>query len=115
MANSNRKNYSKISTEEVKAKQTEETKVKSSLEPAEPEVKEKVESKPKAKSEVVKGVVVDCSKLNMRTAPSTDAEIRGTLDKGVTVIILGEEGEFYKIGNPENPDYCMKKYISIKK
>lgn len=111
----NRKNYSKISTEEAKAKQTEETKVKSTLEPAEPEVTEEVETQPEAKPEVVKGVVVDCKKLNMRTAPTTNAEIRGTLDEGTTVIILGEEGEFYKIGNPENPDYCMKKYISIKK
>ena len=71
-----------------------------------------IEKKPEKK--VKKGVVVGCAKLNMRIAPNATATIRGTLDQGVTVIILGEEGEFYKIGNPENPDYCMKKYISVK-
>ena len=71
-----------------------------------------VEEKPRKK--VKKGVVVNCSKLNMRTAPKIDATIRGTINVGDTVIILGEEGEFYKIGNPENPDYCMKKFISVK-
>lgn len=108
----NRKNYSKISTEEAKAKQTEETKVKSTLKPAEPEVEEKVEIKSEVKPELVNGVVVDCSKLNMRIAPNITANIVGTLDKGETVTILGEKGEFYKIGESV---YCMKKYISIKK
>lgn len=112
MANSNRKNYSKISTEEAKAKQAEETKVKSSIEPAEPEVEEKVEIKSEDKPKVVNGVVVNCSKLNMRVAPNTTANIVGTLDKGETVTILGEKGDFYKIGESV---YCMKKFISIKK
>lgn len=109
MANSNRKNYSKISTEGAKAKQAEETKVESTLEP---EVEEKVEIKSEVKPKVVNGVVVNCSKLNMRVAPNTTANIVGTLDKGETVTILGEKGEFYKIGESV---YCMKKYISIKK
>jgi uncharacterized protein YgiM (DUF1202 family) len=74
------------------------------------EVAETEDSTPEFKT----GIVTDCMKLNMRVAPSLDAKIRGTLDKGVTVVILGEEGDFYKIGNPENPDYCMKKYISVK-
>ena len=60
------------------------------------------------------GIVNGCAKLNMRVAPSVNAEIRGTLDLGAKVTILGEEGDFYKVGNPEDPDYCMKKYISVK-
>lgn len=109
----NKKNYSKISTEKVKAEQSGENVVKSSLNPVEPETTEvpKTETKPKVK----KGIVTGCAKLNMRVAPSINAKIRGTIDQRTTVIILGEEGEFYKIGNPENPDYCMKKYITVKK
>lgn len=105
-----KKNYSKISTEKAKVERTEETKVKTTLEP---EVTEEVktETPPKIK----KGIVTGCVKLNMRIAPSTDAKIRGTIDQRTTVIILGEEGEFYKIGNPENPDYCMKKFITVLK
>lgn len=108
----NRKNYSKISTEGAKANQTEETKIESTLEPAEPEVEEKVEIKSEVKPKVVNGIVVNCSKLNMRVAPNITANIVGTLDKGEKVTILGEKGEFYKIGESV---YCMKKFISIKK
>lgn len=106
-----KKNYSKISTEGVKANPTEETKVETTLNPVEPKATETVEPKPKTK----KGIVTGCAKLNMRVAPSITADIRGTIDQKTTVIILGEEGDFYKIGNPANPDYCMKKYISVKK
>lgn len=108
----NKKNYSKISTEKVKTEIKDETKVKSTLEPVETEVVE--ETAPVVKK-VKKGIVTGCAKLNIRTAPSLSAKIRGTLDQRTTVVILGEEGEFYKIGNPENPDYCMKKYITVKK
>ena len=75
-----------------------------------------VEETPKKKPEKKHkfGVVTNCAKLNMRIAPKADAKVRGILDQGTTVIILGEEGDFYKIGNPDDPDYCMKKYISVK-
>jgi uncharacterized protein YgiM (DUF1202 family) len=58
------------------------------------------------------GVVVACSKLNVREAPKADAKILITIDKGATVTILDEVGDFYKIGDKE---YCMKKYISVNK
>jgi hypothetical protein len=106
----NKKNYSKISTEKVKAESKEETAVKSTLEP---EVTEEV--KTEVKPQIKKGIVTGCAKLNMRVAPSVTAKIRGTLDQRTTVIILGDEGDFYKIGNPENPDYVMKKYITVLK
>ena len=108
-----KKNYSKISTEKIKNEQTEEPKVKSSLDPVEPAVTETPKTEPKPK--IKKGIVTGCAKLNLRIAPSLDAKIRGTIDQRTTVIILGEEGEFYKVGNLENPDYCMKKYITVKK
>lgn len=117
----NRKNYSKISTEEAKAKQTEETKVKSTLEPAEPEVTEEVETQPK--TNVVEGVVVDCGRLNVRKEPKKDAEILVIVNKGTKALIDESKStdEFYCVSMdlPDNitltEGYCMKKYISIKK
>lgn len=107
----NKKNYNKMSTDKVKAETVaadviEETVVTEAI----------VEKTTKPEPPKTKfGVVTGCIKLNMRVAPKTNAQIRGTLDAGTTVTILGEEGAFYKIGNPENPDYCMKKYITVKK
>lgn len=62
--------------------------------------------------EYKKGVVVGCTKLNVRKAAKADAKIIGTLDAGTTVTIYDEVGEFYKVG-PTN-EYCMKKFISVK-
>lgn len=66
----------------------------------------------------VTGVVVNCEKLNVRSAPSLNANINLILSKGEGVSILelvkGSDGEdFYKVGNPEHPEYCMAKYIKI--
>lgn len=66
----------------------------------------------------VTGVVVNCEKLNVRSAPSLNANIDLTLSKGEGVVIIelvkGPDGEdFYKVGNPEHPEYCMAKYIKI--
>ena len=68
----------------------------------------------------VTGIVVNCEKLNVRSAPSLNAEINLILSKGEGVVILelvkGSDGEdFYKVGNPEHPEYCMAKYIKINK
>lgn len=62
---------------------------------------------------VVKGVVVDCEKLNVRIRPSIKGEILTTLDVGTEVIIHKEMNGFYKIGNPNGDEYCMKKFIKI--
>ena len=104
-------NYNKMST---KSKEDVKKEVEPVIEEVVSEIEETVETAPIPIPDYKEGVVIDCVKLNMRIAPKVDSKIRGTLDKGDTVIILGEEGDFYKIGNPENPDYCMKKYISVK-
>ena len=72
-------------------------------------VEEQVEA-----SEPKHGKVVDCILLNIRKAPSTSAKILGTLSVGDEVVIHEEVGEFYKIGNPDGNEYCMKKFISVK-
>ena len=56
------------------------------------------------------GTVVNCAKLNIRTAPDCNAAIEGTIKKGDSVIIHEEIGDFYRIGANQ---YCMKKYIEI--
>jgi uncharacterized protein YgiM (DUF1202 family) len=99
---SNKKNYNKISTEKVKAESE-----------AVAEVTEVVEEPVKAPV-TRKGVVYNCSKLNIRRAPNANAKILGTLDAGTTVIIHDEVGDFYKIGNPDGNEFCMKNFIKVK-
>lgn len=110
----NRKNYSKISTEGAKAKQTDETKIESTLEP---EVTEKVETKPKV--EVLKGVVANCERLNVRTNPSLNAAVESVIDKGTEVEITDSYGDFYFVRTDKTTEgingWCMKKYISVQK
>lgn len=109
-----KKNYNKMYNEPKEDVTVEIESVVEENEPVSEEVVVEATPKKKPEKKVKKGVVVNCTKLNMRTAPKTDAPIRGTINNGDTVSILDEEGDFYKIGNPDNPDYCMKKYISVK-
>ena len=111
----NRKNYSKISTEGAKAKPTEETKVESTLEPVEPEAIEKVENKSVPK--IRKGVVDNCERLNVRTNPSLTAAIDTVIEKGTEVEITDSNGDFYFVRKGPTTEgfngWCMKKYIFI--
>ncbi len=110
----NRKNYSKISTEGAKAKQTDETKIESTLEP---EVTEKAEHKPEV--EVVKGIVTNCERLNVRTNPNLNAAVDVVIDKGTEVEIIDSNGDFYYVRKGSTTEgfdgWCMKKYISVQK
>lgn len=132
-----KKNYNKISTEKAKKEEVAEVVSASytavedeaiEITPAEtePEVVAEVENvtetvtepvaEPVVKTdpELKKGKVYHCTKLNIRKAPKADAEVVGTIDAGVTVVIHDEIGDFYKIGNPDGSEYCMKKFISVK-
>ena len=75
-----------------------------------------VEKKPEKK--VIKGIVVDCVKLNVRTNPHPNAHIECTIDKGTEVVIERSEGDFYFVRKDNTTEgfngWCMKKYISIK-
>lgn len=97
----NKKNYSKMSTA-AQPEVIENEVVETVEEPVEVPVAEEV--KPKT------GTVIGCTKLNVRKAPRVEAKILTTIDKGATVTILDEVGDFYEIGDKE---YCMKKYISV--
>lgn len=99
-------NYNKMSNhpkEDAKVEKPEVEVVAETLEAEEPAVTE-----PKI------GTVVCSNLLNIRKEPSLSAEIVGTLQNGQEVVICDEEGDFYKIGNPDSNEFCMKKFISVK-
>ena len=76
----------------------------------EPVVKPAVEFKPSK----LKGVVVDCDRLNVRKGPSATNSIVGVLIKGDEVTIeAGGNKTFYEISTPNVKGYCMKQYIKI--
>lgn len=108
----NRKNYSKISTDGAKSKQTEETKIESTLNV---DVTKKVENESQPK--VAKGVVVGCEKLNVRMNPSLDAVVDVVIDKGTEVEITGSHDNFYRVRKGTTTEgfdgWCMKNYISV--
>lgn len=64
----------------------------------------------------VVGVVTDCAKLNVRKAPSTDAEIVCVLMINTEVMVDKNEStdDFYKICTGAGVEgFCMKKFINI--
>lgn len=71
---------------------------------------------PEEVAPVVTGTVVDCYKLNVRRAPSTNATIVCEITRGSVVVIdeKKSKGEWYSICTEAGVDgFCMKKYISI--
>ena len=106
-----KKNYNKISTEKAKViDEVVEEAVAETVEDVVETAESVIEETPVVEQPVI-GVVVGCSKLNIRKEPGLNAEVVGTLNVGAEVIIHETVGEFYRIGSPE---YCMKKFISIK-
>ena len=106
-------NYNKMS------KKTEEVPVETGSFELEQTTTEVVETKvEEPKVELKKGVVVNCSKLNVRTNPHPNAHVELTIDKGTEVEIVRSEGDFYFVrkGNATEGfnGWCMKKFISVK-
>lgn len=68
------------------------------------------------KEEPIKGVVKDCMNLNVRSNPSIDSEILGTIPKNHEVIVLddSEEGWFKINVTGIGTGFCMSKYINVK-
>lgn len=65
---------------------------------------------------VLEAIVVNCSKLNVREKPSSDAKILCELKKGSVVLIETENSTdtFYKIVTITGIEgYCVKEYISV--
>lgn len=69
-----------------------------------------VEAKP------VTGVVTDCLKLNVRKAPSIDAEVAAAIPALSEVVIDMDKStaDFYQVSTPNGiQGFCMKKFIAI--
>ncbi len=71
------------------------------------------------KIEVKKGVVVNCSRLNVRTNPHPNAAVDLIIEEGTEVEITDSNGEFYHVRKGTTTEgfngWCMKKYIAVKK
>lgn len=104
-----KKNYNKITTEKP---ETEEAVIDET-------VKEEVntETVDETPEKIIPiGVVVNCTKLNVRKKPDVTSDPACTIDAGVEVkIIDSPNNEFYKVELKNGKKgYCMKKYIKIK-
>lgn len=83
------------------------------VEDAEPVVEESVA--PPAPAPVT-GVVVDCVRLNVRSAPSTNATARCAIDCGskVTIDMDKSKNDWYSVCTEAGvTGFCMKKYVEI--
>lgn len=65
---------------------------------------------------VIKGIVVNCSKLNVRRTANRLAKVLTIIDKGTNVIIENAKPSngFYKVKVNDIEGYCVKDYIEIK-
>lgn len=58
------------------------------------------------------GVVTGCERLNVRSTPNkTPSNIIRVIDKGTSVVIGEEVGDFVKVNVDGENGYCMKKFI----
>ena len=68
------------------------------------------------KSEFIVGIVIECSRLRVRSYPELDANVICEIDAGAQVVIDNAESteDFYKVCTETGIDgYCMKKFIKI--
>lgn len=68
--------------------------------------------------EDVVGIVENCTKLNVRVAPNSDADVECVILFDTEVIVNEKESteDFYKVCLPSGVEgYCMKRFIEIQK
>ena len=92
---------------EMKTQDVEQTKVEQTA----PEKKED------RTGSVERGIVVDCSKLNIRKDPKKDAHIVLIVDAGAELKVIDSDkhkGDWYKVITANKVHgFCMKKYVKI--
>ena len=92
---------------EMKSQDIEQTKVEQTV------PKEKDDNK----GSVERGIVVDCSKLNIRKEPKKDAHIVLIVDAGAELKVIDSDkhkGEWYKVITANKVHgFCMKKYVKL--
>ena len=90
------------------------------LEPVEEQIdviEETPEEVPDEPRQITMGVVTNCTKLNVREAPSKDSSIICTIDCLTEVMIDDEAStdDFYKVCIASGTEgFCMKNFISIR-
>lgn len=106
-----KKDYTKYIKNQPKVDEITEQIVDPVIEEVVEEVVEVEEIKP-----VVSGVVVDCTKLNVRVAPNTKADVVCVIDASTNLVINEAEStdDFYKVCIATGAEgFCMKKFIKI--
>ncbi len=100
-----------------------EDEVKTDSSPVAPEENEdevKTDSAPVApeenEEEIVKGVVSNCSRLNVREEASMKSSVLKVIDSGTEVEVLGTlvENQFYKVKIDDVIGFCVKDFIELK-
>lgn len=97
---------------EMKYRNTEETKIEN-VEQSAPVVEETK----KEESSVSLGVVVGCTKLNIRKEPKIDSHVVLVVDAGAELKVIDVEkatGDWYKVITANKVHgFCMKKYVKL--
>lgn len=119
-----KKNYPKFSEhfkksekviEETKNEMVEDILTNEVLETALDSVEKQFDDPIVPKATHVKGVVVNCDKLNVRELPGKDSKILCTINKNDEIqVSITVFGDFYQIITSTGVEgYCMSKYIKI--
>ena len=117
---SSKKKYNPASTEEVtkttsveNAKTSEETKSAENIVSTEPApVATEPQNTEEKKDGLLKGVVVNCTRLNLRKGPTKENSVVAILPVGSELIVKEcDEDDWYKV---PGKGYVMKAYIEIK-
>lgn len=123
--NKKKKNYSKPKVEEIVVEET----VTTAAAPAEPveikmEFSEMVSVEPMVETvetvslpKTVTGTVTGCSKLNVRTKPTIDAEVAIVLngDSEIEIDPARSTNEWLKITTAAGVEgFCMRKFVNVK-
>lgn len=117
--NKKKKNYNKPKVEEAAVENVVFTEAETlTIEPTAPEVKMAVESvETVTLPTTVTGTVFNCSKLNVRVKPTTDAEVVTVLnnDSKVKIDTSRSTNEWLKITTATGVEgYCMRKFVNAK-
>lgn len=64
----------------------------------------------------VKGVVVNCERLNVRKQPNDKSEVLSIINKSdeVNVDLNVNNDQWFKVVVSDSEGYCMKNYINVK-
>lgn len=80
------------------------------------EVEDEVVDEPVDDKPIIRGVVVDCSRLNVRETPALDGVILTQIARSTEVIIEEDEStdEFYKVCLATGLEgYCVKQFVKM--